>query len=138
MNTDIFCTPEQGKRLKELLPELEPTMVWVFMRFGQRYSKLPMFFDKYKYDHKRYKRLNGSHIDMDAEMYNCFQHKAIAPALTLQELRDVALKMGQDSKSLNKFNELLWINNAPELADWVIARLEEVASKHYQALKGGK
>ncbi len=121
--TTLFCTPEQGKRLKDLLPELEPTMVWVFMRFGQRYSKLPMFFDKYKYDHKRYKRLNGSHIDMDAEMYSCFQHNAITPALTLQELRDVVLN--NESFLVNHWIIVREIHTAPELAEWVIARLEE-------------
>ena len=116
-------------------------MVWVYIRREDRYSKLPVFFDKYKYD---YKRRNGSHIDMDAEMYNCFQHKAIAPALTLQELRELAKKVlweylqkvipfsgdyndddGFYEEQLSQTREFERINTAPELAEWVIARLEE-------------
>jgi hypothetical protein len=97
--TDLFCTPEQGARLKELLPELESGFVW---------RRLPNWSD--------WLLVKNDISD------NKFHE--IIPALTLQELRDVALKMGQDSKSLDKFNELLWINTAPELADWVISRLE--------------
>jgi hypothetical protein len=100
MMTDLFCTPEQGKRLKDLLPELTSEYYWIF--------DVDCIIGSYPFD--------KDHLSNGAQKI---------PALTLQELRDVALKIAEDSKSLNKFNELLFINTAPELAEWVIARLEK-------------
>jgi hypothetical protein len=96
--TELFCTPDQGKRLKELLPEIESVYWWAII---------------------------NHHVPNHISSFNGGICDNMPPALTLQELRNVALKMGQDSKTLNKFSELLWIATAPELAEWVIARLEE-------------
>ena len=98
-------------------------MIWIYITHEDRYSKLPMFFDKYKYD---YKRRNGSHINMDVEMYKYFKHKAIAPALTLQELReDILLRFKPFTTwNIEVLKKAVWDYTAPELADWVIARLE--------------
>jgi len=98
MMTDIFCTPEQGKRLKDLLPKLTSEYYWIF--------DVDCIIGSYPFD--------KDHLSNGAQKI---------PALTLQELRDVA-------KMNNKmFNELLayrlHFDTAPELAEWVIARLEE-------------
>jgi hypothetical protein len=101
--SELFCTPEQGKRLKELLPELTSYFMWVNanvipnMRWISRTNDLPPQGDEYTY----------------------------TTALTLQELRDVALGMQSNWGSKDNFSELLWYSTAPELAEWVIARLEE-------------
>jgi hypothetical protein len=98
MSTDIFCTPEQGKRLKDLLPKLTSEYYWIF--------EVECIIGSYPFD--------KDHLSNGAQKI---------PALTLQELRDVA-------KMNNKmFNELLayrlHFDTAPELAEWVIARLEK-------------
>jgi hypothetical protein len=98
MSTDIFCTPEQGKRLKDLLPKLTSEYYWIF--------DVDCIIGSYPFD--------KDHLSNGAQKI---------PALTLQELRDVA-------KINNKmFNELLayrlHFDTAPELAEWVIARLEK-------------
>ena len=99
--TELFCTPEQGARLKELLPELEYSFVLIYN--------------------------DGWHVG-NAEDWPDYH-----PALTLQELRDVAFEL-TESKRIGKDEVGLWIEDwlmihndctAPELADWVIARLEE-------------
>ena len=98
MNTDIFCTPEQGKRLKDLLPKLTSEYYWIF--------DVDCIIGSYPFD--------KDHLSNGAQKI---------PALTLQELRDVA-KINNKS-----FNELLayrlHFDTAPELAEWVIARLEK-------------
>jgi hypothetical protein len=98
MMTDIFCTPEQGKRLKDLLPKLTSEYYWIF--------DVDCIIGSYPFD--------KDHLSNGAQKI---------PALTLQELRDVA-------KMNNKmFNELLayrlHFDTAPELAEWVIAKLEK-------------
>ena len=98
MSTDLFCTPEQGKRLKDLLPKLTSEYYWIF--------DVECIIGSYPFD--------KDHLSNGAQKI---------PALTLQELRDVA-------KMNNKmFNELLayrlHFDTAPELAEWVIARLEK-------------
>ena len=49
------------------------------------------------------------------------------PALTLQELRDVVRwnNMIHDLIDADRFLSLVMEKTAPDLADWVIARLEE-------------
>jgi hypothetical protein len=118
MSTDIFCTPEQGKRLKELLPELTSVLVWKFSIWKKSYSQKPMYLEDY-WDHNK---ISSKYKNIDAVKQHAFKVGYITPALTLQELRDVA-------KINNKmFNELLayrlHFDTAPELADWVIERLE--------------
>jgi hypothetical protein len=107
---DLFCTPDQGRRLKELVPNLECNLRWLKFEFNTEYLKLPYFNDK--------------HLD---EMYT-----ESAPALTLQELRDVAKdrKLVRHTKGeYLQFHEAWDVctvtMTAPELAEWVIARLEE-------------
>jgi predicted membrane metal-binding protein len=93
---DLFCTPEQGARLKELLPELTSVYWWAII------------------DH---------HVPNHISSFNGGPLDDMPPALTLQELRDVA------KEHKNSFDELLayrlHFDTAPDLADWVIARLEE-------------
>jgi hypothetical protein len=54
-----------------------------------------------------------------------YQNTIHAPALTLQELRDLAEDVPMTRELRNELNNILWHFGAPELADWVIARLEE-------------
>jgi hypothetical protein len=97
MNT-LFSTPEQGARLKELLPELTYSFVWSV--FGDNIARPTIV---------NYPPKSGMSF--------------VPPAFTLQELRDVA------KKHKNSFDELLayrlHFDTAPQLADWVIERLEE-------------
>jgi hypothetical protein len=92
---DLFCTPEQGKRLKELLPELKFSLVWGLV--------------------------NGRTIPMIVNNPPMSGFSFVPPALTLQELRDVAIEHGMDISDLE---DHLYSSTAPKLADWVIARLE--------------
>jgi hypothetical protein len=100
---DLFCTPDQGRRLKELVPSLRPSMVWA--SFG----------------------------DDNLIPWVAVNHESTlrAPALTLQELRDYARNAdfvkGGDSSSDGKWfalGVLARTATAPELAAWVIERLE--------------
>jgi hypothetical protein len=110
---NLFNTPEQGQRLKELLPELTSAFVWV-IRIGSL-------------DHIPY--LKESNQDLWKFP------KEFTPALTLQELRDIVNKVDYDTfKRTNSFlldvydqadyDDALMNSTAPELAEWVIARLE--------------
>ena len=106
--TELFCTPEQGVKLKELLPELTSYFMWVNgngtpkIKWISQKDLLPPQGDEYTY----------------------------TPALTLQELRDVAKEHLTASiilkESITKRFEIgLFTETAPDLADWVIERLEE-------------
>jgi hypothetical protein len=108
MNT-LFCTPEQGARLKELLPELESAFMWVYgngapkIKWISKKDLLPPQGDEYTY----------------------------TPALTLQELRDVAQRefageIVADPVFANAFETWVYTSSAPDLAEWLIARLEEL------------
>jgi hypothetical protein len=97
MNT-LFCTPEQGQRLKELLPEIKYSFVWSV--FGDNIARPTIVNDPPK---------SGMSF--------------VPPALTLQELRDIARKI-PSTFMLDLANKLTFYT-APHLADWVIARLEE-------------
>ena len=104
MSTDIFCTPEQGLRLQVLLQDVKSDFYWLGFS-GSFPFNYPVAFEK---------PIDTSKLGSNS---------IIVPALTLQELRDVA-------KINNKmFNELLayrlHFDTAPELAEWVIARLEK-------------
>jgi hypothetical protein len=104
--SDLFCTPKQGKRLKELLPELN---------YGHEWSKLASDTEWCDWPKRNGDFMRGYGID-------------IAPALTLQELRDVAKEHINEWESaifMSKYIERLSHDTAPELADWVIERLEE-------------
>jgi hypothetical protein len=114
---DLFCTPEQGQRLKELLHELESVMVWKFSNWKNSYSQKPMYLEDY-WDHHK---ISSKYKNIDAVKQHSFKVGFIAPALTLQELRDVAIKHGMDISDLE---DHLYSSTAPKLADWVIARLE--------------
>jgi len=96
---DLFCTPEQGKRLKELLPEIDNHFVWQRIRAWSEwiinYASVP---------------------DIEQER---------SPALTLQELRDVARSFKLKEIDRMVLSTLIDNATAPELADWVIARLEK-------------
>lgn len=94
---DLFCTPEQGRRLAELVPELKYTMIWVYTGW----EAIPMPFSSgYKQHHKD-------------------------PALTLQELRDVAKDIRiRTTNDYWVYTQKVFNSTAPELAAWVIERLE--------------
>jgi hypothetical protein len=104
MNT-LFCTPEQGQRLKELLPELTYAMAWVRHSPEQPWSHYPRF------------------------PYLITTHDYEAPALNLQELRDVAKEHIKPKHPVRYDGDMIYVNlylmTAPELAEWVIERLEE-------------
>jgi hypothetical protein len=102
---DLFCTPDQGRRLKELVPELQFSFVWGMQN---KKTKLMVVNDP---------PMSGSSF--------------VPPALTLQELRDVVSKlildhMGKGSASIDndEFEYNLSIMTAPNLAAWIIERLE--------------
>jgi hypothetical protein len=100
---DLFCTPEQGKRLKELLPELTSEYYWIF--------DVDCIIGSYPFD--------KDHLSNGAQRI---------PALTLQELRDIATitdMMEVTPTATYGWPEMTAVMDAPELADWVIERLEE-------------
>lgn len=114
--TDLFCTPEQGRRIAELVPELTSAFMWA------QYGNIEPFIT-YKKD-----IVNGALIE-----YDC----TFAPALTLQELRDLVkmanLQMFErqgllllDSFDDHELENLLQEGNAVELAEWAIERLGEL------------
>lgn len=105
---DLFCTPDQGRRLKELVPELTYSMVWV------RINKNSTF------DHKPY--FDGEWIEHTPK------GTEIQPALTLQELRDIMKDCGMCEyvpMVQHSWYQKVANSTAPELAQWVIQRLEE-------------
>jgi hypothetical protein len=108
MNT-LFCTPAQGTRLKDLLPELEYAFMWASLSD-----------DKWFIIEQR-SITDGAFVEF---------RPTFVPALTLQELRDVAkVELGRqivcrDTKEWDFYSKLD-TSTAPELADWVIERLEE-------------
>jgi hypothetical protein len=85
----LFCTPDQGRRLKELVPELTSVLIWVFINHEQRWARFPIYVDKYK---NHYRRWYSKQKDMDEFVHDSIRHKSAAPALTLQELRDVYIQ----------------------------------------------
>lgn len=102
--TDLFCTPEQGKRLKELLPELEYAMAWAIVWEDWEYKHTDVVsFSPFMFDRKT-------------------PH---SPAFTLQELRDLCTSNFDGSDNIQQIDTILWNGTASQLADWVIARLEE-------------
>ena len=104
MNT-LFCTPEQGARLLDLLPELDYTFAWGKINRNYEWEPFPKPIGEW------------SSFIYDAQ-----------PALTLQEIRDVAMTIKDGKVRLNldweRFNHVQ-SSTAPELAQWVIARLED-------------
>lgn len=112
----LFCTPEQGKRLKELVPELTSQLVWFSNDNGESYYHEPYFENE----------LDGAYDE----------GTVTSPALTLQDLRDVVKKVNYEklkrSNTLfldpidhHELENLLDVGTAPELAAWVIERLED-------------
>lgn len=101
MNTinDLFCTPEQGRRLQELVPELTSVFYWR--------------------EHKHLLTRVVQHGDMETHHV---KGKTYTPALTLQELRDVARRYCTPFHT-DMFYSFLFAMTAPELAAWVIERL---------------
>ena len=104
--SELFCTPDQGKRLLELLPELKSVMTWIWK------SKHPHYMAETRL------------LTWDAKAFDAIPElrEDRYPALTLQELRDVAIKY---ELSISDLEDHLYSSTAPELAEWVIARLEE-------------
>jgi hypothetical protein len=107
MNT-LFCTPEQGLRLEQLLQDVKSDFYWLGFN-GSFPFYYPVAFEK---------PIDTSKLGSDS---------VVVPALTLQELRDVAkgIKRKEDDWSLVNLSSMLYGFTAPELAAWVIARLEE-------------
>jgi hypothetical protein len=97
MNT-LFCTPKQGARLKELLPEIESVYWWAII---------------------------NHHVPNHISSFNGGTCDNMPPALTLQELRDVVRTLKLKEIVRWSFAVQIYEATAPELADWVIARLEE-------------
>jgi hypothetical protein len=109
MNT-LFCTPEQGARLKELLPEIEYSFVWEAINTSRGFTKYPYV-------------IKSSTAELLCDLPNR------PPALTLQELRDVAQRefageIVADPVFANAFETWVYTSSAPDLAEWLIARLE--------------
>jgi hypothetical protein len=102
---DLFSTPDQGRRLKELVPELTSAFVWMEWK-----DHTPFI-----HDVEGSERMNEGLFALDPA--------TLSPALTLQELRDVARNTVSESWA-STFFEHLWDMTAPELAAWVIERLE--------------
>jgi hypothetical protein len=110
---DLFCTPKQGRRLAELVPEL--TSVYMHVHMHEKNSQTVYW------------------TIMETRLYKySWQHRLSYPALTLQELRDVASEhhmhrrfrlMG--AERLETWQKATASMTAPELAAWVIERLEE-------------
>jgi len=100
--TTLFCTPYQGHKLSELISDLSYKYVWVVYRPHSGWEDYPL-------------PLKG--------LSSMYQNTVSAPALTLQELRDVAFENIESYKLGYLFaNMPNW--TAPELAEWVIERLE--------------
>lgn len=95
---DLFCTPNQGLRLVELVPELTSVFVWA----GQ---------DEWII-HERVDVTHG------------WDGIEIQPAFTLQELRDVAKEHLPASDLITKFQAYLYNMDTPKLADWIIEAME--------------
>jgi hypothetical protein len=98
--TQLFCTPEQGQRLKELLPELTSGYYYVRLNEDIAWDVFPNGRSVRKYEH--------------------------VPALTLQELReDILLRFKPFTTcNIGVLKKAVWDYTAPELAEWVIERLE--------------
>jgi hypothetical protein len=108
--TTLFCTPEQGQRLRELLPELKYALVWGIDRGEFK----PMMKDK---------------------MSNQFVYAQ--PALTLQELIHIAIDEGFYSDGYQIDNKV-WIipdlmvlrkESVPYFAEEIIKVLEHQNKK---------
>jgi predicted transcriptional regulator len=128
MNT-LFCTPEQGKRLKELLPELTSGFVWARTDESKAFDKYPVIYEQFSTE-----LLGTLPVDVPIDLLLDFAQKKnlITPSLTLQELRDVAIDSNLHrrfrllgAERLESWYDVSAYMTAPELAEWVIARLEE-------------
>ena len=117
---NLFCTPVQGVKLKKLLPKLTSEFVWIEL--------------DYDVGIQLRQRRHGNAMSVQyvgiGESIVSVPHNYINPALTLQELRDVAREHLTASIILKdsitkQFEISLFTATAPELAEWVIARLEE-------------
>jgi hypothetical protein len=105
MNT-LFCTPEQGARLKELLQDVKSDFYWLGFN-GSFPFNYPVAFEK---------PIDTSKLGSNS---------VVIPALTLQELRDVIGSIYDETDIIDEADHILWNGTAPELAEWVIQRLEE-------------
>lgn len=121
--TSLYCSPDQGRRLTELVPDLKFNMIWVFVSHEQRWAKFPLFVDMFK---NHYKRWYDKQKDMNELVHDSIRHKYASPALTLQELRDMARTIRQNELDGMAYSVKLRTANAPELAAWVIKWLEEL------------
>ena len=103
--TQLFCTPEQGARLKELLPELTSEFLWVML-----------------INHETH--LAFWHLSKTADYTHDRQNLTAHPALTLQELRDLVRTIRLNEIERWSYSVRIYKVTAPELADWIIMRLE--------------
>jgi hypothetical protein len=104
---NLFCTPEQGKKLKELAPNIESYFVYTFIP-TEGYDEPRMVFV----------RGGGYRSYPEVDTYDY-------PALTLQELRDYAcLYLGAERFNLEKHMELINFSDAQGYANWIIEALE--------------
>ena len=113
--TDLFCTPVQGVKLKKLLPKLTSEFVWIEL--------------DYDVGIQLRQRRHGNAMSVQyvgiGESIVSVPHNYINPALTLQELRDVVRTLKLKQIDRISFAVKIYEATAPELAEWVIARLEE-------------
>lgn len=104
----LFCTPEQGRRLKELVPSLTSAFVW----------------EQSKQD-DQYNLISFEVMIRQGVIRQAYMRYSVLPALTLQDLRDVIIKVPTKFSLIDQITDYLWHSTAPELAAWVIERLEE-------------
>ena len=109
--SSLFCTPGQGRRISELEPEIKAEFYWPY------FGNLP---NPYKHPVSKY---NLSETD----------RLTAVPALTLQELNHFARNSriavrSHSSVYGNSFELGIMVRTktAPELAEWIIGKLEEV------------
>lgn len=106
---NLFCTPEQGKRLAELLPNIKSVVIGV-KRVSTDVGYMPMF---------RFLYREGNFVDS-------------APLFTLQELRDLIYSVNAEheekhGKSLYDYSEYgacSKYSDATNFAWWVLRQLE--------------
>jgi len=105
--TQLFNTPEQGRRLKELLPQLTSTYYWIDPTKTRPFSGL---------------RNQNPYLPLPSQLTRLSDDERV-PALTLQELRDVMI--GECDYYDGDIAEMLYSHTAPKLATWFIELLEE-------------
>jgi hypothetical protein len=118
---NLFCTPEQGARLKELLPELKSEFLWVML-----------------INHETH--LTFWHLSKTADYTHDRQNLTSHPALTLQELIHIAIDKGFYLEGY-QIDNYIWIipyliisrkESAPYFAEQIIKVIEHQNKKEVQ------